>query len=126
MSIKKATAWTQIIWMIFFNVWHLGVALADDRHVAAQKDLYRARRELLVPALAAFGLRIQSSEAGLYLWCTAGEDTWTTVGRLARLGIVVGPGVFYGEAGQGFVRVALTASDERVAAGADRLRAAAM
>jgi aspartate/methionine/tyrosine aminotransferase len=43
------------------------------------------------------------------------------VGRLAGLGIVVGPGVFYGEAGQGFVRVALTGSDERIDAAVERL-----
>ena len=100
-------------------------ALGDDAHVAAQKDLYRARRELLVPALEGFGLRIHHSEAGLYLWATAGEDTWTTVERLAKLGIVSGPGSIYGTAGAGFVRIALTGSDERVAAAAQRLNAAA-
>jgi len=100
------------------------VALGDDEHVAAQKDLYRGRRERLLPALEAFGLRIEHSEAGLYLWATAGEDTWTTVGRLADLGIVVGPGSFYGTAGEGYVRVALTAPDERIDAAVERLRAA--
>ena len=100
-------------------------ALSDDRHVAEQKDKYRARREMLVPALEAFGLKISSSEAGLYLWATAGEDTWTTVERFAALGIVVGPGVIYGDAGAGYVRVALTGSDERIAAAVRRLEAAA-
>ena len=99
-------------------------ALSDDAHVAAQKEKYRARRKLLVPALEAFGLTIHHSEAGLYLWATAGEDTWRTVERLAKLGIVAGPGVIYGDAGAGFVRVALTGSDERVAAAAARLTAA--
>ncbi len=98
-------------------------ALADDAHVKAQKELYRRRRAQLVGALEAFGLTIHHSEAGLYLWCTAGEDTWTTIGRLAKLGIVAGPGTFYGEAGNGFVRVALTGSDERIAAAAARLGA---
>ncbi|WP_026555625.1 succinyldiaminopimelate transaminase [Arthrobacter sp. 35W] len=101
------------------------VALGDDAHVSAQKALYRARRDRLVPALEAFGLQIQHSEAGLYLWCTAGEDTWTTIGRLADLGIVAGPGVFYGEAGNGFIRVALTGTDERIDAAVGRLLAAA-
>jgi succinyldiaminopimelate transaminase len=97
------------------------VALGDDAHVQAQKDLYRGRRERIVPALEAFGLTIHESQAGLYLWCTAGEATWDTVGRLAELGIVVGPGVFYGDAGNGFIRVALTAADERIAAAVTRL-----
>jgi len=44
------------------------------------------------------------------------------VAHLAELGILVAPGDFYGEAGEKFVRVALTASDERVAAAVERLR----
>lgn len=97
-------------------------ALADDAHVARQKDLYRARRDRLMPALEAFGLTVHHSNAGLYLWATAGEDTWRTVQRFADLGIIVGPGTFYGDAGNGFVRVALTGSDERIAAAVDRLQ----
>lgn len=100
------------------------VALGDDTHVQAQKDLYRGRRERLVPALQGFGLEIKDSDAGLYLWSTAGESTWDTVARLAERGIVVGPGVFYGDAGNGFVRVALTGSDERIDAAVARLTAA--
>ncbi|WP_445153809.1 succinyldiaminopimelate transaminase [Arthrobacter sp. Hor0625] len=97
------------------------VALGDDGHVQAQKDLYRGRRERILPALKRFGLAIHESRAGLYLWSTAGEDTWETVGRLADRGIVVGPGVFYGDAGNGFIRVALTAADERIDAAVERL-----
>ena len=100
------------------------VALGDDAHVEAQKDLYRGRRERLVPALLDFGLEIKDSDAGLYLWSTAGESTWDTVGRLAERGIVVGPGVFYGDAGNGYIRVALTGSDERIDAAVSRLVAA--
>ncbi|WP_079597337.1 succinyldiaminopimelate transaminase [Arthrobacter sp. P2b] len=100
------------------------VALGDDAHVEAQKDLYRGRRERLVPALLDFGLEIKDSDAGLYLWSTAGEDTWDTVARLAERGIVVGPGVFYGEAGNGYVRVALTGTDERIDAAVARLQEA--
>ncbi|WP_163162132.1 succinyldiaminopimelate transaminase [Arthrobacter sp. Alg241-R88] len=99
------------------------VALGDDTHVEAQKDLYRGRRERLVPALLGFGLEIKESDAGLYLWSTAGEGTWDTVARLAERGIVVGPGVFYGEAGNGYVRVALTGTDERIDAAVARLAA---
>ena len=100
------------------------VALGDDTHVEAQKDLYRGRRERLVPALLDFGLEIKESDAGLYLWSTAGESTWDTVARLAERGIVVGPGVFYGEAGNGYVRVALTGTDERIDAAVARLASA--
>ena len=97
------------------------VALGDDAHVAAQKELYRARREVLKPALEAYGLRIDRSEAGLYLWATAGVDCWQSIAELAELGIVAGPGVFYGTFYPEHVRFSLTATDERIAEGARRL-----
>lgn len=96
-------------------------ALADDVHVEAQKNLYRARRELLLPALKKFGLRVEDSEAGLYLWATADEDTWATVQRFAERGILIGPGTFYGKEGHGYVRVALTGSNDDIACAAHRL-----
>jgi len=99
-------------------------ALGDDAHVAAQKELYRARRALLLPALVGAGFHIEHSEAGLYLWATEGRDAWESLGRLADLGILVGPGVFYGPDFTQHVRVSLTATDERVAAAAERLSAA--
>lgn len=98
-------------------------ALEDDQHVELQKDLYRARRDKLVPAVEKFGLKIEHSEAGLYLWATAGEDTWKTIERFAEKGILIGPGVFYGEEGEGYVRIALTGSDADIAAAAERLSA---
>ncbi len=44
--------------------------------------------------------------------------------ELAGLGILVAPGDFYGPAGERFVRVAFTATDERVAAAVERLNGA--
>lgn len=98
-------------------------ALGDETHVARQKQLYRRRREALAGALTASGFRIDGSQAGLYLWVTRDEDCWQTVAALARDGILVAPGAFYGEAGARHVRVALTATDERVDEAVSRLTA---
>lgn len=100
-------------------------ALADSHHVAAQKETYRARRDELRAAVEAFGLRIDHSEAGLYLWATRDEPAAQTIDALARLGILAAPGTFYGPAGSRHVRLALTASDEDVRAAARRLAGAA-
>lgn len=97
-------------------------ALGDDAHVAEQKARYRARREVLLPAVREAGFRVDRSEAGLYLWITEGQDAWVSIDRLASIGVLAGPGVFYGEAGPQHVRLSLTASDERIAAAAARLR----
>jgi aspartate/methionine/tyrosine aminotransferase len=79
---------------------------------------------VLRPALEAAGFTVRHSEGSLYLWCTRGEDCRASVDFLAARGILVAPGDFYGAAGAEFVRVALTASDERIAAAAARLTAA--
>ncbi|WP_031099645.1 MULTISPECIES: bifunctional succinyldiaminopimelate transaminase/glutamate-prephenate aminotransferase [unclassified Streptomyces] len=98
-------------------------ALGDDVHVHEQRERYAARREALREALVANGFRIEHSEASLYLWATRDESCWTTVARLADRGILVAPGDFYGEAGENHVRVAFTATDERVRAAVARLTA---
>jgi succinyldiaminopimelate transaminase len=115
-------------------------ALGDDAHVGQQKARYGLRRERLSAALQDAGYRIEHSEAGLYLWTTrdirdsgGGGDAaatdpvtdpdagWPLVSQLAALGILVAPGSFYGAAGGRHLRVALTATDERINAAAGRL-----
>ena len=99
----------------------MAAALGDEVHVAEQRAVYGRRRALLRAAVEAAGLRIDDSEAGLYLWCTRGEDAWSTVGWLSDRGILAAPGTFYGTAGAQHVRIALTASDERIEAAVARL-----
>ncbi len=97
------------------------VALGDDRHVAAQKQRYGARRAALLDAVKSAGFTVDYSDAGLYLWASRGEDAWTTVEWLAHQGILAAPGTFYGPGGQRHVRLALTASDEAIASACERL-----
>ncbi len=96
-------------------------ALTDDEHERAQRARYADRRDALLPALRAAGLEVDHSEAGLYLWATRGEPCRATVDWLAGLGILVAPGDFYGPRGAQHVRIALTATDERVAAAVRRM-----
>jgi succinyldiaminopimelate transaminase len=96
-------------------------ALGDDEHVALQRARYATRRSLLLGALHTAGFEVADTGAGLYLWATRDEDCWDTVGWLADRGVLAAPGAFYGRAGSRHVRIALTATDERVAAAAARL-----
>jgi succinyldiaminopimelate transaminase len=96
-------------------------ALNDDAHEAEQRSRYARRRDVLRGAFATAGFTIEHSQAGLYLWATRDEPCRATVDWLARRGILVAPGEFYGPAGARHVRVALTATDERVDAAAHRL-----
>jgi succinyldiaminopimelate transaminase len=98
-------------------------ALDDDAHALEQHARYAARRAKLLEALQVAGFAVDHSEASLYLWATRGEDCWKTVGWLAERGILAAPGEFYGVAGRSHVRVAFTATDERVDAAVTRLTA---
>ena len=95
--------------------------LGDQDHVEEQRARYLARRAVLRPALESAGFRIDHSEGSLYLWATRDEDSRASVDFLARKGILVAPGEFYGAAAGRHVRFALTATDERIAAAASRL-----
>jgi len=96
-------------------------ALRDESHVDVQRERYRSRRALLRPVLEKAGCTIEHSEAGLYLWATRDEDCWASVDWFAARGVLVAPGTFYGPAGSRHVRIALTATDERVESAARRL-----
>ena len=95
--------------------------LNDHDHVEAQRRRYLNRRTMLRPALEAAGFRIEHSEGAIYLWATRDEDCHASVDFLASKGILVAPGDFYGVAARRHIRVALTATDDRVAAAAARL-----
>lgn len=105
-------------------------ALSDDEHVVEQKTRYRNRREQLLSAINAAGLTVEHSEAGLYLWIRdpgmtepTAEDSWNLVARFAEAGILVGPGVFYSAAGNGYIRASITASDAAINQAVTRLNA---
>lgn len=97
------------------------VALNDQEHVAVQRERYRARRAKLRTALESAGFHIEHSQGSLYLWATRDEDGRASVAWLAQRGILVAPGDFYGPASGRFIRVALTATDERIDAAVARL-----
>jgi succinyldiaminopimelate transaminase len=100
----------------------MAAALGDDTHADEQRERYAARRAALRPALESAGWRIEHSTAGLYLWATDGRDCWDQVRSLAEKGILVAPGDFYGIAGRSYIRVAVTAHDERISAAVRRLQ----
>jgi len=105
-------------------------ALGDDDHVIEQKARYRDRRTQLLTALKTAGLAVEHSQAGLYLWVCdpavtqpTADDSWALVERFAQAGMLVGPGVFYSPAGNGYIRLSLTATDDAITRAVARLNA---
>jgi succinyldiaminopimelate transaminase len=96
-------------------------ALSDDEHVAAQREVYGARRRALTAAVVAAGLVVEESGAGLYLWVAApdGRSGLQIAEWFADRGILTAPGHLYGD--DGHTRVALTSTDAQIADAVARL-----
>ncbi|MDP9386676.1 MAG: aminotransferase class I/II-fold pyridoxal phosphate-dependent enzyme [Actinomycetota bacterium] len=99
------------------------VALDDDAHVDAQRLVYRRRLDWFAALLRALGVEVALPGGGFYLWAPApGGDAWGFTERLAAdAGCLVSPGDLYGEAGAGWVRIALVRPIERLELVARRL-----
>ena len=74
------------------------------------------KRETLLPALEAQGLRLAGVDATFYLWLAVGGPSEAFARRLLEHGVVCAPGSFFGPAGEGYVRFALVPTQERVRA----------
>lgn len=97
-------------------------ALGESDHVEQARGRYQARRATIAPALYAAGWTNEGGDAGLYLWMRHPEYGESGVDWFADRGILVAPGHFYGKAGEGHVRIALTAPDAEIQAAAGRIR----
>jgi len=98
-------------------------AWSDDDHARDRRMLFTAKRRILERAFDELGVEIVASRAGLYLWVRVGDDLAVT-DRLLDAGIVVAPGRFFGEGGEGFIRLALVPTLEECEEAADALRQA--
>src|SRR6478609_1270649 len=93
------------------------VAWDDERHVEETRARYRAKREVLVPAIEDRGWEIVASEATMYLW-VVGPDPQALLER----GVIVSPGEMFGPSGEGYVRFALVPTLEECERAAEILR----
>jgi LL-diaminopimelate aminotransferase len=88
------------------------------------RKIYRNRRRALVEGLKKIGWDVASAEAAFYVWVAApkGYDSKKLAMKaLEEAGVVVAPGVGFGQGGEGYVRFALTRDEKRIAEAVDRL-----
>jgi succinyldiaminopimelate transaminase len=89
----------------------------DERHVEETRARYRAKRDVLIPAIESRGWEIVASEATMYLW-VAGPDPEALLER----GVIVSPGAMFGPSGEGYARFALVPTLEECERAAEILR----
>ncbi|MBN2809256.1 MAG: LL-diaminopimelate aminotransferase [Deltaproteobacteria bacterium] len=97
---------------------------ADQQCVRQMCDIYRKRRDLMVAFLTKAGFTLASPQATFYLWinnpegmCSAEVSTMF----LEKAGVVVTPGNGFGAAGEGYFRISLTVSEERLNEAGERI-----
>ena len=98
---------------------------ADQGWLAERNEIYRERRDLILSALPEVGMTADTPEASLYVWAKVPEG-YRSAGFVAYLleeaGISLTPGDVFGPHGEGYVRISLGMSTERIREAIDRLR----
>lgn len=96
----------------------------DQSWLAERNEIYRQRRDIVVQALHQLGLPAKRPHASLYVWCPLPEG-WTSFDYakavLDEAHVSLTPGIVFGENGDGYVRIALTASLEKTEEAMQRL-----
>mgnify|MGYP005811406381 CR=1 FL=1 len=101
------------------------VALRNAKHTSrAIASVYAQRRKQTAGRLKSVGIEVFSSDATFYLWCKVpkGFDSRNFAKRLIEeRQVVVTPGVGFGSMGEGYFRISLTAPDEMISSGVERI-----
>jgi LL-diaminopimelate aminotransferase len=84
-------------------------------------QVYRERRNVLVEKLCSLGFKCDKPKAAFYLWLNCNSDSMQFTTRLLNAGVVVTPGVGFGECGENHVRFALTQPKEKIKEACDRI-----
>jgi LL-diaminopimelate aminotransferase len=112
---------------IFNAIQRAGIVALDGPQdfLGDLRELYRARRDLVVKTFNEMGWSLEPPRGSIYVWLPVpdGHDSASFATKLLEeAGVVVPPGRGYGEAGEGYIRISLTVPDERLEEGLDRIR----
>ncbi len=103
----------------------LAVLSGPQGYCAEVSSTYRRRRDAFLAGLEPLGYPVKPPKATLYVWLPMPRRYRSAVefarDLLDRSGVVVAPGSGFGSAGEGYVRVALCASEERLRDATDRM-----
>ena len=97
---------------------------SDQSFVAANNAIYQERRDVLVDGLKGIGWQVEKPKASFYVWIKIPESigsTEMTARLIKETAVVTTPGVGFGEFGEGYIRMTVTTSKERLAEAVDRI-----
>jgi len=85
-------------------------------------QIYAERRDVLVDRLRSMGFICEKPKATFYVWLNCKSSSMEFVNKLLSIGVVVTPGIGFGEHGERYVRIALTQPEERIVEACNRMR----
>jgi LL-diaminopimelate aminotransferase len=98
----------------------------SQESVDVMKQIFERRRDLFVDGLNSIGINVRKPKATFYLWAhvpkgyTSAEFAEMLI---EKVGVVVTPGSGFGDEGEGYFRISITADEERIRAALGRLKA---
>jgi LL-diaminopimelate aminotransferase len=98
---------------------------ADDQLTNGLRTIYQERRDVLVPGLQKLGLDVDLPPAAFYVWVTVPKGYTSasfTAHLLEKAGIVTTPGNGFGESGEGYIRMTVCTTKERLAEAVERIK----
>ncbi len=97
----------------------------DERELDDLRAVYEERRDCMINGLRSVGWKITPPKAAFYVWARIPkgfkDSMETAAAFLERANIVATPGVGFGAAGEGFIRMTLTMPKERLTEAVERL-----
>jgi LL-diaminopimelate aminotransferase len=99
----------------------------DDSVTDSLRKIYQERRDTLVPGLKSLGLEVDPPPAAFYIWVTVPKGYTSasfTAHLLEKAGIVTTPGNGFGAPGEGYIRMTVCTSKERLAEAVERIKKA--
>ncbi len=98
---------------------------SDDQLTDGLRKIYQERRDVLVPGLQSLGLSLDNPSAAFYVWIEVPKGFTSasfTAHLIEKAGIVTTPGNGFGDPGEGYIRMTVTTSKERLAEAVDRMK----
>jgi len=96
----------------------------DQDWIQERNAIYRQRSDLVVASLRQMGVKADLPSASMYVWASVPQG-WKSMDFATQLleqtGVSLTPGIVFGDYGEGYVRIALTASIERAREAMDRM-----
>jgi len=112
---------------VFNAIQKAGIAALCSSQACVEEtnQIYKERRDALIEGLQAMGLEVKPPKATFYIWAPVPKG-FTSIGfaklLLEEAGIVATPGVGFGDAGEGYIRFALTKPVERIKEAVERMK----